>query len=174
MNEPEQPAPAEWENLRFHPRRPGFARVQSSDASATRFLIGLVTFLLVAALYPWYSYRVQSHLVASDLAEAVSSMQQETDRDIARLNRQMAQASADQQEHAQQQRLQRVQVMGGSIIHGRPVVIVELGKSSLQEAKPIICRTASGWLGVPVAGRRLEVQQHRGKSPTVSVGWIQC
>jgi hypothetical protein len=170
----EQDTSKDWGNLRFDPRRPGFSRVHEADASGTRFLIGLVTFLVVAALYPWYSYEVQSHLMTRDLAEFATSMEQEANREVSKLTRQMAQASADQQARNREQRIQRVQVKGASVTAGRPVVIVDLGNATLREATPEICRTAPGWLGFPVAGRQLEIQRHRGKAPAAKVGRIQC
>jgi hypothetical protein len=58
-----------WGNVRFRPRRLR-GGVDWGDAES-RFVTGLVVFLLTALLYPWYAYRVQAWLLERDLAAAM-------------------------------------------------------------------------------------------------------
>src|SRR3546814_4745192 len=64
----------DWGNLRFTPRRGGYSQGSPEDNANSRFVIGLVVFVLVALLYPWYSYWVQARLVARDVTRAVEVM----------------------------------------------------------------------------------------------------
>ena len=50
----------DWGNLRFTPRRGRHAQESPEDNASSRFMIGLVVFVLVVLLYPWYSYWVQT------------------------------------------------------------------------------------------------------------------
>src|SRR3546814_8398836 len=64
----------DWGNLRFTPRRGGYSQGSPEDNANSRFVIGLVVFVLVALLYPWYSYWVQARLVTRDVTRAVEVM----------------------------------------------------------------------------------------------------
>src|SRR3546814_12356873 len=64
----------DWGNLRFTSRRGRYAQGSPEDNANSRFVIGLVVFVLVALLYPWYSYWVQTRLVARAVARAVDVM----------------------------------------------------------------------------------------------------
>jgi cation transport ATPase len=169
-----EPSRVEWDNLRFHGRRPSFARSADADPASTRFIIGILVFLAVAALYPWYSYRVQAMLLARELDEATEALEREAKRQASAAQRQLANAAAAQQVLAEQRRVEQVRVMGASLVNGRPVVIVDMGHAGLPEAGPTICRQAASWLDRPVAGEQLQVRRHRGKAPAVGVGTIRC
>lgn len=164
----------DWGNLRFTPRRGRHAQGSPEDNANSRFVIGLVVFVLVALLYPWYSYEVQTRLAARDLARVVEQFDAEL--------RSQTKAAADRAEQAEQRRLDAadrrrvagVRVVGAMAASGQPVVIVDMGKAELWESQATICRQAARWLKRPTAGTTLHVQSHRGRSPAVTIGSVDC
>ncbi len=136
---------------------------QDSNGGNGRFWLGLVVFLLVTAAYPWYSYWVNSQLLARDLARAGESFTQQMDAQNAR---------ADAQ--ARQARIGKVQVVGTSPGRSGPIAIVVLEQASLDEATATICRQAAAMLRSSLAGKSLRVQRHRGRLPALDIGDIRC
>lgn len=175
MTEPITPSgEKDWGNLRFTPRRGRHARGSPEDNASSRFVIGLVVFAVVALLYPWYSYEVQTRLAARDLARVVEQFDAEL--------RSQTKAAADRAERAEQRRqdavdrrrVAGVRVVGAMAASGQPVVIVDMGKAELWESQATICRQAARWLKRPTAGMTLHVQSHRGRSPAVTLGSVDC
>ena len=91
-------------------------------------------------------------------------------------------AAAEQAEQAEQRRqdavdrrrVAGVRVVGAMAASGQPVVIVDMGKAELWESQATICRQASRWLKRPTSGMTLHVQSHRGRSPAVTIGSVDC
>ncbi|GAB3306767.1 hypothetical protein [Luteimonas notoginsengisoli] len=61
-------------SLRFSSRRNRYAEGTPEDNANSRFVIGLVVFVAVALLYPWYSYWVQTQLLARDFQRAAGEL----------------------------------------------------------------------------------------------------
>ena len=164
----------DWGNLRFTPRRGRYAEGAPEDNANSRFVIGLVVFVMVALAYPWYSYWVQTHLLARDFERAAgelgAQLRDETQAATDRMQRdqQRRQAAVDRQ------RVGGVQVMGAMTTQGDPVVIVRMGDAGLSESKATICHQASRWLKRSTSGMTLHVQSHRGRLPAVTIGSIDC
>ena len=164
----------DWGNLRFTPRRGRHAQGSPEDNASSRFVIGLVVFVLVALLYPWYSYEVQTRLAARDLARVVEQFDAEL--------RSQTKAAAERAEQAEQRRLDAVdrrrvagvRVVGAMATSGRPVVIVDMGNAQLWESQATICRQAARWLKRSTSGMTLQVQAHRGRVPAASIGSVDC
>ncbi len=56
-----------WGNAWFRVRRAAGVGVTSAADPQSRFVIGLIVFVVVALAYPWYSYWVQSRLFTNDV-----------------------------------------------------------------------------------------------------------
>lgn len=165
---------ADWQAMEF--RRKGALR--GNDSGDSRFAIGVGIFLLVAALYPWYSYKVVTFLLAKDATEALSQFGRETKAAGDALSEQLA---LDQQELTQAsaerraaRELAAVKVMGVSESGNRPLVLVNLGSASLHDVDAEVCRQASRWLRRNLSGVVIRVQRTRGNSPAVDAGEIVC
>ena len=162
----------DWGNVRYRPvsRR----HAAAGDEAGSRFVIGLVVFIAVALLYPWYSYWVHSALMARDMQQAVQSMGEEVERGVQQMQAATAQQRQRTAAEARQARIAAVDVMGATAASGGPVVIVRMGNASLDEAGETICAQAGRWLRAPVAGRTLRVQRHRGNAPALDLGRVRC
>jgi hypothetical protein len=164
----------DWGNLRFTPRRSRYAEGTPDDNANSRFVIGLVVFVAVALLYPWYSYWVQTHLLARDFQRAAgelgAQLRDETQAVTDRTHRDQLQRQAV----VDRRRVTSVQVMGAMATQGDPVVIVRMGDAGLSESRATICRQASHWLNRSTSGMRLHVQSQQGRLPAATIGSIDC
>ncbi|HVI26765.1 MAG TPA: hypothetical protein VM576_11365 [Xanthomonadaceae bacterium] len=163
----------DWGNVRFR-RRARYAPDSPEDAASARFTIGLIVFVGVALAYPWYAYWVQSRLLARDLAAGVAQVEQQLSAADAEAARRLADLQRARHAASQRARVQAVRVMGAYPGADRPTVIVQLGTATLEESGATICRQAAAWLGRPVSGTLLRVQQHRGSAPALDIGNIRC
>ncbi len=164
----------DWGNLRFSRRRSGYAEDTPEDSASARFVIGLTVFVIVALLYPWYSYWVQTHLLARDLQQVTQAMDSQVRDEVRRVDAHVQQAAVRSTATANRRRVGGVQMMGAMTTNGVPVVIVDMAQANLFEGKASICRQAPGWLGHPVAGLTLRVQAYRGSAPAESIGSVEC
>ncbi len=164
----------DWGNLRFRRGRSAPPSGTAEDNAESRFWIGVVLFLAVAAVYPWYSYWVNAFLLTHQLKVAG----QEFSRQLESANKEMEQAfsaaRAQQRQTAHRQRIAKVRVLGALPSRKGPIVIVELGQTSLSEATDAICREAGGMLGMSVTGTSLRVQRYRGNQPALDIGTVYC
>ena len=138
------------------------------------FWIGVAIFIGVAAAYPFYSYAVQTRLLARDVGKAVAEVERQTGALVEDFNRETAAATQRSAEAQKANRLRRVSLAGSTVVNGQRVVIVDLGQASFDEAKPTICRLAARRFGASFADERLCVQLHRGRAPAVEAGVIRC
>ena len=164
----------DWGNLRFTPRRRRYAQGTPEDNASARFVIGLAVFIAVALLYPWYSYWVQTHLLARDVKQATEALDSQLRHEIRGISEQVQQAAVRNQVATSGRRARGVRVMGAMATSSRPVVIVDMAEVTLAEGTAGICAQAPGWLGRPVSGVTLRVQRYRGRAPAESVGSVMC
>lgn len=164
----------DWGNFRFRPRRSRYAEGSPDDNANSRFVIGLVVFVMLVLFYPWYSYWVQTRLAARDLARIGEQVGAELRSQSQVAARQTERAAQQRQGAAARRRAGTVRVVGAMLTSGRPVVIVDMGEAGLSESQATICRQASRWLKRPMSGVTLHVQSHRGRSPAVSIGSVDC
>jgi hypothetical protein len=169
---PETYTPTDWGNVRPQKRSPGESTRE--DRNSARFFIGLTTFLAVAAIYPWYSYRAQAHLLASDVKELVAGTDAAAKAALAEQQAQLSGMRQRQRESDRRSRLASIRVLGVSERDGVPVAIVDLGTSSLSEATPRICAQARQLRAGASFEDRWIVQRTRGRSPAATIGTIRC
>lgn len=163
----------DWGNLRFR-KQARYSEGAPEDNANARFVISLLVFLAVAAVYPAYSYWVQSRLVAAELDAAAKQLKTQAAAESARMQRQVQAMDARNRAVAQRQRVAGVRVVGASLNDGAPVVIVQLGGASLSEAKQTICLQAASRLGRPMRGMSLRVLRDEGRGPAVTSGTLHC
>lgn len=158
----------EWGNIRIS-RPVSWARSENKNY----FQIGLIIFLSVALVYPWYAYKVNDYLMSRDLQATIANMEREGAAAAKQASLQAAKSKAAFEAADLQQRLSQVRIKG---IAGQdpPVVLVELGRASLEEAESIVCRQAAAWLRTSTSGRVLRVQRFRGSQPALEAGELAC
>jgi len=161
-----------WGNIRFRPRSrlPG----QHEDDFDSRFATAIVIFLLVALAHPWYAYWVQTRLMARDLERAASELARPVRAAAGEAEKLPQIRTASHRADLQQQRVNRVRIVGATLGSGSPMVIVELGGAGLAESSPTICRQAAEWLGRPLDGMSLRVQRGQAGRSAIRVGTIRC
>jgi len=164
----------DWGNLRFTPRRPRYAESAPEDNAQARFVVGLAVFVVVALLYPWYAYWVQTHLLARDVQQATRAIDSQLRHELRGVGEQARKAAVQSPQAASRRRVRGVRVMGAMATKGVPVVIVDMGDASLSEGTAGICSQAPSWLGRPVSGMTLRVQAWRGRAPSESIGSVVC
>lgn len=162
-----------WRSVRFGPRQLR-GSVDWADAES-RFVTGLVVFVLAALLYPWYEYRVQAWLMARDVAAAAKALEREANPEAARLRARVGASARDlRAAPPMAPEPAPVRLMGAMELRGGPLAIVDLRGQSLDAVRPAICRATQAMLGTPLAGRQVRVQRWRRSAPAVSMGFIQC
>ena len=67
-----------WQDLRFRRR----SRVSEASGIDHRFAIGLVVFIVVALLFPWYPYEVVAYSIERDATQALNEFGIETQEQI--------------------------------------------------------------------------------------------
>ena len=166
-----------WKDLSFRRR----ARISESSGNDPRFVIGLVVFVSIALLFPWYAYEVVSYSLERDATKALNEFGAVLDESNKESERQRAASVKYQQRQsnaaAEQQLRQRVagvRVMGVSSGGDLPTVLVSLGNSNTYEAERAICQQAGAWLNKNVSGTTLRLQRHRGNQPAADAGEITC
>ncbi len=164
----------DWGNLRFTPRRGRYAEGTPDDTANSRFVIGLVVFVAMALLYPWYSYWVQTHLLARDLQKAAEELGAQVRDETQAATGRMQRDQLQQRPAVDRRRVTSVQVIGAMATQGDPVVIVRMGDAGLSESAATICRQASRWLNRSTSGMTLHVQSQRGRLPAVTIGSVDC
>lgn len=150
------------------------APTRFQSAGPDRFWLAVAIFLVVAMLYPFYSYAVHSYLLAREVRAATAQASQELERFGANLRREAAESRRVAATEALRERQRGVSVAGTTVIGGRRIVIVNLGEASLAEARATICGQAERYFREPLAGERLHIQRHRGNRPAVDAGSIVC
>ena len=143
----------------------------------SHFWLGVAIFIAVALAYPFYSYHVQSQLMAREIASALTDASTQMDgmgRQAQRDSREIAMQAAHAAAQSAATRQGDVEVAGTTMVGGTRIVIVRLGQASLNEARANICRQAAASFDQPLAGERLRVQRHRGSRPAVDIGTVTC
>lgn len=167
-------ADQDWGNLNFRRLRPASSRGTPEDNAESRFWIGVGIFLLVALLHPWYSYWVNTRLLARDLQAAGEEFSRQLEASNEQMRQEAAATASRREAASRRQRIAGVRVVGAVPSRTGPVAIVRLGQSNVSEASATICRQAEDMLGMPLAGEVLRVQQHRGGQSTVDSGTVRC
>lgn len=167
-------AERDWGNVRFRPGQRLTSGKRGEDDAWTRFVIGAVVFVAVAAIYPWYSYAVQARLMARDLEAAAKVWE----KDAAKLERQIMQEWNSTQQSPPAPSLsatpRMVRVVGVSQNRSGPVAIVQLDGEEAGQHSRLICSQAAVMLRAPVNGQYLRIQRHRGSAPAQEAGRILC
>jgi len=164
----------DWGNLRFTPRRGRYGQASPEDNANSRFVIGVVAFVVVALLYPWYSYWVHSQLLARDVQRAAEVVGSQLKQEVAGLDAEMQRDVVHWQATTTRQRVAGVRVMGAMVANGVPVVVVDMKQAGLTESARTICAQAPARLGRQTSGMTLQVQSHRGRLPAVTIGSVEC
>lgn len=160
-----------WGNVRFRPRRLR-GGVDWGDAES-RFVTGLVVFIVAALLYPWYEYRVQAWLAARDLAAAAQALERQISTDNAVLQTEPT-ASAAARSAATEAPPAAIRIMGAMELRNGPMAIVDLAGQPLDDVAQTICLRVQDTLGTSMSGREIRVQRWRRNAPAVSVGSVRC
>lgn len=141
--------------------------------SDRRFALGIAIFLAVALAYPWYSYWVQTHLLARDIEQGVEEFSEAMGHEARQVAAQMDNARRESAQEAKDRRIASVRVTG--ISDGRPpLAIVELGPSNFYEATETICIQTSRWLRRPVSGSMIRVQNFKARGSTPPIQQLVC
>lgn len=170
MEDESRPRP-DWGNVAFG-RRP-HRSYADADPAGSRFAIGLVVFVIVALVHPWYAYWVQSRLLAADIDAATQQLTRESAAMSAQWRAQASAVSARSREDERGRRVASVSVRGISEGSDATIVIVDLGTATLPEARDAICAQVQRMRGLGTYDR-LQVQRFRGSAPAMPVGSIQC
>lgn len=167
-------AQRDWVNVRFRPDPPLSSGKRSEDDAWTRFVIGALVFVAVAAIYPWYSYMVQARLMARDLEVAAKVWE----RDAAKLEQQIIRDWNSPQQSRQSPSMVGtppiVRVVGVSQNRSGPVAIVQLEGEEPGQHSRLICNQAAVMLRASVKGQYLRIQRHRGTAPAQEAGRVLC
>lgn len=164
----------DWGNVKFRARRGRGVQAHSADDAQSRFVTGLVVFLAVAIAYPWYSYWVQSRLLAYEVTTGLQQVGDEFAAASARQQQESARVEQARRETTARERVAAVRVMGASDGTAGPVVVVNLGQAGVGESTAQICQQARFFLGRPLHGERLRLQRYRGTQPTTDAGTVYC
>lgn len=170
MNEPT--SRGDWDRLEFRARQ-RLAGHAAGDPGGARFALGLACFLLVALSYPFYSYWVQTRLLAAELSAGMEEAGEQLAASTRQLEARRAQQAEHRRQHEQQERLRAIGVTGISENGGRVVAIVAMGGASLAEARATICAQVDRWRGQAWGGP-VEVRRHRGAAPAATLGTVHC
>lgn len=138
-----------------------------------RFSIAVAVFLAVALVYPWYSYWVQSHLMARDIEAGVREFSKAVDQEVRQANSQMAQVARESAESAVWRRIAAVRVTG--IGEGNPpMAVVDLGESNFMESDQTICRQTAKWLRRSDSGTVIRVQRLKSHGTEAVIQQMTC
>lgn len=160
-----------WSDVRFRPRRVG-GSATPEDASHSRFVYGVLLFVGVALVYPWYSYRVQSRLMEADAKKALAAAEVEMRKFNRHVDGMLDGAPEVQRAIPLQDPSPRI--VGVSEGAATSVIVADLDGASLRDATPVLCADATRWTGRQTAGRTFRVQSYRRTAPAITVGTIQC
>lgn len=164
----------DWGNVKFRAQRERGVQAHSADDAQSRFVTGLVVFLAVAIAYPWYSYWVQSRLLAYEVTTGLQQVSDEFAAASAKRQQESARVEQAHRETATRERIAAVRVMGASESTTGPVVVVNLGQAGVGESTTQICQQAHFFLGRALHGERLRLQRYRGSQPTTDAGTVYC
>jgi len=168
----DSPPQKDWGNVGFRPATRRLGGERSPDEAWARFVIGVLVFVGVAAIYPWYSYSVQSRLIAKDAEATAEVLGQQAAELEQRLAQQWSAAQPQPVQTAMPAPTRMVRVVGVSQSRSGPVAIVELDGAEPDGYVGLICRQASLMLRTSVEGRPLRIQRHRGNSPAQEAGRV--
>lgn len=140
-----------------------------------------VLMVVIALLFPFYSYFVQRELMELEMEAAARELETAAAAERQRLAQQQAQAAgqraANQQRAAAedlQRRIAAVRVKGA--MEGRPptVLAVDIPPEGAAVADAVICRQAAAYLRRPLRGETLKVLRDRGGKPASEAGLVVC
>lgn len=171
----------DWGNVRFRRHREPDEYAHNASDAQSRFVTGLVVFLVVALAYPWYSYWVQSRLLTRELEAGLRQVNTEMKTaekrvrtDVARHQRASAQAAQVRRESSASERVAAVRVMGATDGRNGPVALVNFASAAITESTERICQQTGFFLGRPVSNEVVRVQRYRGTQPATDAGQIRC
>lgn len=167
---PEESDKDDWQAVRFRPRHAGTRSLPDDDARA-RFVYGAILFVAVALAYPWYSYWVQSRLLAADVNRALTEAEKEVRAAVSQVEPALDYAGPAAMAPV---RPHRPRILGVSEGAATSVIVADLDGESLDAAEPKLCVQAAGWIRRPTAGMRFRVQSFRRSEPALTVGSIRC
>lgn len=144
------------------------------DDATSLFWKGVAIFIVVALIHPFYSYAVQTRLLARDVEDATAAFVDEMDRKAVEATREAETQTRESAETSLARRLRTVGLAGSTVIRGQRVVIVTLGQASFAEAGERICALAARQFRTPLSGERLRVQGYHGRNPATDIGILTC
>jgi type IV secretory pathway TrbF-like protein len=157
------------------------ARGGDADASWTRFWLGVWLVAIGALIYPFYSYKVVTYLMARDVEEAMKPFVAEVNASNRQVAAQQAQwsANAEAQNAANEarnmaDRIRSVQIKGVSNTQGQPLAIVDYGTARSAEIVGAVCEQASVWFHRDMSGQVIRIQRYRGGQPAIDDGTVGC
>lgn len=169
----------DWGNVKFRARREVVAH--SAEDAQSRFVTGLVVFLVVALAYPWYSYWVQSRLLAHEVEAGfrqagaeVDAVMRQAEAELAQQQQASVRAEQARRETTARERIAAVRVMGASDGTAGPMAVVDFGQAGTAESTAQVCRQAEWFLGRALNGDRLRLQRYRGTRPATYAGTVYC
>lgn len=169
----------DWGNVKFRARREVVAH--RADDAQSRFVTGLVVFLVVALAYPWYSYWVQSRLLAHEVEAGfrqagaeVDALMRQAEAELVQQQQASARAEQARRETTARQRIAAVRVMGASDSTAGPVAVVDFGHAGVAESTAQVCQQAEWFLGRALDGKPLRLQRYRGSQPATDAGTVRC
>lgn len=171
----------EWGNVRFRHDRHRRTQWGEADPARTRFVTGLAVLIAVALIYPWYSYWVQSRLLARDLDVPVAQLideleaaSQEMSAELARREQTAVRQTQTRRQSEARQRTSGVRVMGVTDGRNGLVVVVNFGQASIGQAAAQICSQTERSVGRRLDGVAVRLQRYRGSQPALDAGQIRC
>lgn len=171
----------DWGNVKFRARRERGMQTHSADDAQSRFVTGLVVFLVVALAYPWYSYWVQSRLLVHEVEAGfrqagaeVDALMRQAEAELAQQQQASARAEQARREITARERIAAVRVMGASDGTAGPVAVVNFGQAGVAESTAQVCQQAERFLGRALDGKRLRLQRYRGTRPATDAGAVNC
>jgi hypothetical protein len=157
------------------------SRGSEADASWSRFVLGVWLVVIGALIYPVYSYKVVTYLMARDAEAVMQPFVSEMNASNRQIAAQQAQWVADNEaQNARNEaqnnanRIQSVQIKGASMVSGHPLVIAEFGSATATEIVDRVCDQASAWFRRDMGGQSIRLQRYRGEQPALDAGTITC
>lgn len=137
--------------------------------------------IVLALIWPFYSYYVQRWLVELEARAALSAAEEQLTRyrrdlaaSAANNAAQMREARAEAAARDLRLRIAAVRVVG--VIDGSPAVVIvdQLLDEGAATAASTLCAQASIWLRRSVKGETLTVRRDRGNQPVTDAGMVNC
>lgn len=116
----------------------------------------------------------ESKLRAQGLEAGLQQLNAEVEADTARRQQVTAQQAQARREEQTRQQVAGVRVMGVNDGRSGPVVVVNFGRATADQAAARICSQTERSLGRRLDGVTIRLQRYRGSQPALDAGQIRC